>query len=65
MERCEHRGEKVLLGEAGPLLQHGEDYPGGDTLKLLGCQLVFEVQEVEDLENNIYNSDEFMCCTAH
>lgn len=49
VERCEQRSEQVLLGKAGLLLHHGESRPGGHTLKLLGCQLVFEVQKVEDL----------------
>lgn len=51
-ERCKQRRQQVLLGKARFLLQHGEHRPGGHTLKLQGCQLVFEVQEVKNLENS-------------
>lgn len=49
LERCKERREQVLLGKAWPLLRHKEYRPGGHTLKLLGCQLVFEVQEINYL----------------
>ncbi len=52
VERCEQRSEQVLLGKAWLLLHHGEHRPGGHMLKLLGGQLVFEVQEVENLDDN-------------
>lgn len=51
-ERCKQRCQQVLLGKARLLLQHGEHRPGGHALKLQGCQLVFEVQEVKNLENS-------------
>lgn len=56
VERCKQRREQVLLGKAGLFLQHGERRPGGHTLELLGCQLVFEVQEVEDLQKKTHNT---------
>lgn len=56
VERCEQRSEQALLGKAGLLLHHREHCPGGHMLKLLGGQLVFEVQEVEDLDNNNNNN---------
>lgn len=46
----EQRAEQVLLGKARPFLHHEEHRPGGHTLELPGCQLVFEVQEVKDLQ---------------
>lgn len=51
VERCKQRSEHVQLGEGGPLCYHGEHRPGGDTLKLLDCQLVFKVEESKYLEH--------------
>lgn len=51
-ERREQRRQQVLLSKARLLLQHEEHCPGGHALKLQGCQLVFEVQEVKNLENS-------------
>lgn len=42
----------MLLGEAGLFLHHAERSPGGHALKLLGCQLVIDVEEVKDLRNS-------------
>jgi len=56
VERSEQRSEQVLLGHAGLPLHHEQNRPGGHTLVLLGCQLVLEVQEVQDLDNNNNNN---------
>ena len=52
VQGCEQWSEQVLPGEVGLLLHHEEHRPGGHTLELLSCQLVLEVQEVEDLHVN-------------
>lgn len=52
MERFKQRIEQVLLGKAWLLLHHRQHCPGGHTLKLSGCQLVFEVQKFKYLKNS-------------
>ena len=51
VQRRQQWAEQVLLSEAGPLLNYRERRPGGHTLELQGCHLVFEVQQVENLKN--------------
>ena len=59
VKRLKQRGEQVLMCKAGLLLHHGERRPGGHKLKLLCRQLVFEVQKLEDLQqNNVNNKHE-------
>lgn len=62
VQRCEQRSEQVLLGKAGLLLHHRECRPGGHTLKLLSCQLVFEVQEIEYLKQQKRFKEQLVFC---
>lgn len=54
-KRCKQGSEQVLLGKARFLLHHGERRPGGHTLELLRCQLVFEMEKLKNLDDVKHN----------